>query len=116
MEDFLLVLVLWIDLSQAACRSLRPLDELELDSSVSVGELERSSSLDTDIDIGARADVCWAPTWCSNRHHLFWFKLKLLASATWPATKFGEREKKERRNKKAKWTAWVYCGFRRETP
>ena len=67
MEDFLLVLVLWIDLSQAACRSLRPL-ELELDS-VSVGELEleMSSSLDTDIDIGARADVCWEPTWCNNR-------------------------------------------------
>ena len=116
MDDFLLVLVLWIDLSHAACRSLRPL-ELELDS-VSVGELEleRSSSLDSDIDFGARADVCWEPTWCNNRHHLFWFKLKLLASATRPATKFGEREKKERRNKKAKWTAWVYCGFRRETP
>ena len=55
MRRILLVLVLWIDLSQAACRSLRPL-ELVLDS-VSVGELEleRSSSLDTDIDIGARA-------------------------------------------------------------
>ena len=68
MEDFLLVLVLWIDLSHAACRSLRPL-ELELDSSVSVGELEleRSSSLDSDIDFGARADVCWEPTWCNNR-------------------------------------------------
>ena len=67
-----LVRVLWIDLSQAACRSLRPL-ELEFES-VSVGELEleRSSSLDTDIDIGAGAGLRLSPsdvrppTWCNN--------------------------------------------------
>ena len=102
----ILVRVLWIDLSQAACRSLRPL-ELEFES-VSVGELEleRSSSLDTDIDIGAGAGLRLSPsdvrppTWCNNRHHLFCFKQKLLASASnkvWLARKesrqFGNKGK-----------------------
>ena len=101
-----LVRVLWIDLSQAACLSLRPL-ELEFES-VSVGELEeeRSSSLDTDIDIRAGAGLRLSPsdvrppTWCNNRHHLFCFKQKLLASASnkvWPARKesrqFGNKGK-----------------------